>query len=973
MTRFLPSPDGPDWRVFDADWYRDQHREELAGADGQAALAHYQSAAKQSAVSPNPYFSEAWYRTTFPDVAALIKDDKISSGFAHYQAEGFYARSPHWLFSEGFYRTTYRELTNAFLADGGFLNGYDHFLRQGDRALWQGSLFFDPRLYLRHFVPENGAGPFAYFARQGFANKAHHRLSWYFDDAWYAAQFGGTVAASCGSMLEHYLTHAEGKKNNPSPYFSEAFYAEIYPDIAVAVAAGKFRNGFDHFIQHGIFEQRQPHPDINLEDYFRNVSVQADIEAGLFRDAFAHFSAHGGILAGPARVADHQAAQSVVAARARNVSALLARRGLDFSYTGDPVLSVLMQLQNDPAPALLALQALRLATCGQNVELVLVESAKGCPAAMLDVCLRGAHVLRPAPGTSVLEAGLAANLLPPTVPVLLLGADTVIEGDAVAAAQARLESAPNIGAVGGKILSCNGQLQAAGGIVWRDGSCTPYLCGAASDVPEANFTRDVDFCASAFLLLRAGLPSQLAGFGLDGGTLADAGLCLDILRLGFRVVYDPAVAVTNIAGLDAGGLHINPTAFKKFQTRHADFLALQPRRWDGSDIRARHARSDPGLRILLIEDRLPFRGLGAGYTRTHDLAHEMARMGHHVTLFPVFRAVESQLRIWHEFASEIEVIHDRELPDLPDFLAARPDFYDVLWLARTQNAARVLPVLQQAGMELPGRHKILDTEAIAALRDLTKWEMQTGQVADDPSAAVHAELEYAPAFDTVIAVNEAEAQWLRRIGLGRVKILGHVQKAKPTAPGFEERQGLLFVGALHDVNSPNLDSLHWFVENVLPRLEAKLGARPRLTVAGYVNQRLDLTKLSRTPGVYLRGPQEDLTPLYASHRVFIAPARFAAGIPYKLHEAAAFGIPMVATPLLAGQLGWETGTELLTAKTDDGEEFAAQIVALYTSPDLWRTLRMQALARVEAENSPALYEAALRDILETDGLPLTAR
>ena len=34
---------------------------------------------------------------------------------------------------------------------------------------------------------------------------------------------------------------------------------------------------------------------------------------------------------------------------------------------------------------------------------------------------------------------------------------------------------------------------------------------------------------------------------------------------------------------------------------------------------------------------------------------------------------------------------------------------------------------------------------------------------------------------------------------------------------------MLFVGAIHDVDSPNYDSLCWFVDEVLPLIENSLG------------------------------------------------------------------------------------------------------------------------------------------------------
>jgi hypothetical protein len=51
--------------------------------------------------------------------------------------------------------------------------------------------------------------------------------------------------------------------------------------------------------------------------------------------------------------------------------------------------------------------------------------------------------------------------------------------------------------------------------------------------------------------------------------------------------------------------------------------------------------------------------------------------------------------------------------------------------------------------------------------------------------------------------------------------------------------------------------------------------------------------------------------------------RFAAGIPLKVVEAVAAGIPAVITPLLSQQLGWSGGDPLPTAESP--EQFAAEV------------------------------------------------
>jgi glycosyltransferase involved in cell wall biosynthesis len=545
----------------------------------------------------------------------------------------------------------------------------------------------------------------------------------------------------------------------------------------------------------------------------------------------------------------------------------------------------------------------------------------------------------------------------------------VVEADSVRAALARLVSAPDIGAVGGKMLQANGLLASAGEIIWRDGTSSSYLRDRDPNDAEANFTRDTDACAPSFCLVRTAALRAVEGFDAHFVTVefALADLAIRLAAAGFRTVHDPAIITTSYAEASTATKTLEMDLAWLHQ-KHADFLARQPRRLLDAGPQARHPAHDKKPRVLFIEDRMPFRHLGTGYTRAHDIISALVRTGCHVTLFPIYRAVESLLQIAAAFPDEVEIIHDRELPDLPDFLKSRQDYYDLLWVSRTPNAGRVLSLLRRAGMVQPARKMILDTEAVTVVRNRLKDEMLNRPAPAEPlAAAVAAELRHAAAFDTIIAVNRLEADLISEAGFHSVKILGHAQNPKMTSRPFADRQGLLFVGALSDPESPNLDSLTWFVEQVVPKLAAQLPAETRFTVAGHVSRRIDLSGLARVKYVDLRGPQEDLAPFYDEHRLFIAPTRFAAGIPYKLHEAAAHGLPIVASALLARQLGWQDEAELLTADTADPDHFASQIIRLYHDADLWEKIRAQAAERIAQENAPQVYDERLREILRVLG------
>ena len=239
----------------------------------------------------------------------------------------------------------------------------------------------------------------------------------------------------------------------------------------------------------------------------------------------------------------------------------------------------------------------------------------------------------------------------------------------------------------------------------------------------------------------------------------------------------------------------------------------------------------------------------------------------------------------------------------------------------------------------PTSKVILDTEAISAIRDWNRVSATSGQETFDLVSRAEKELADASFCSTVIAVSETEAKLLRSLGHEHVATLGHVLDPRTTMRDFAARAGMLFVGAMHTADSPNYNSLCWFADDVLPRIEPHLGWETRLTIVGFVAPDINFARLRGHPRITVRGSVADLEPLLNSHRIAVAPTRFAAGLPYKLHEAASYGVPSVTTTLLAEQLGWENGTELLATDPSDAEGFAHHCVELYRSEELWTRVR----------------------------------
>ena len=269
---------------------------------------------------------------------------------------------------------------------------------------------------------------------------------------------------------------------------------------------------------------------------------------------------------------------------------------------------------------------------------------------------------------------------------------------------------------------------------------------------------------------------------------------------------------------------------------------------------------------------------------------------------------------------------------------------------------------------------VYDTEAIFAVREVAHIEGAENYAAIISSprfaALIKEELQAADLADVIIAVNELEAAILRRYVCRPIFIIGHYLPARLLQPDPAARSGLLFVGALHGTQVPNYDSLRWFLKHPWPRIRA---ARPNETfrIAGFVGPGVAVDEL-RQDGVTCLGQRIQLVKDYADARVFIAPTRFAAGIPFKVHEALSYGLPVVASRLIAEQLTHAgAGIDGLLSATvnDDGEAFAEACLRLLTEDGLWRCKHKAALAFVRRSCAPALLKDTIDMVLDEVGAP----
>ena len=649
-------------------------------------------------------------------------------------------------------------------------------------------------------------------------------------------------------------------------------------------------------------------------------------------------------------------------ARAQLRSFLAGRSSVRFPVSPNPEVSVLLVLFNKAELTFGCLRSLQEIT-DLACETIIVDNASSDDTETLLSKIEGANVIRNTQNLHFLKSVNQAARAAGGRYLLILNNDTQLVPGSLEAAVATIRSSDDIGAVGGRLILPDGTLQEAGSIVWNDGSCAGYGRGEDPFDSRFMFRRDVDYCSGAFLLTPRKVFERLGGFdaAFSPAYYEETNYCMRLWADGLRVVYEPAATILHYefgsASTTESALNLQEDHRRIFVEKHRDQLLRHSA--PGIPEVARFAAQLARPNILIIDDRVPHRSLGSGFPRAHAVITWLVQEGYRVTLFPTAEGDRQWAVALGRVPREVEVVLDEGI-SLAQFLEDRSHTFQRILISRPHNM-KIFTEIRESKPQLCSEATVVyDAESLFTHRELGLSQLQGHTITPEKEKRLLGrEIDLVSGAQAVVTVSEKDRAVLEDHGIENVHVLGHVLISHPTVRGFEERSGFLFVGPVFEESSPNGDSLLWFIREILPRIREALDRQVSLTVAGIHN--VDSIRMIADGGVHILGRVEELTDLYDAARVFVAPTRYAAGLPHKVHEAAAYGLPVVATPVLVDQLGWRDLVELSVA--GDAESFAHRCAELHEDPRLWRSIRQAALDRVSEECSPERFEATLNRIL----------
>lgn len=641
---------------------------------------------------------------------------------------------------------------------------------------------------------------------------------------------------------------------------------------------------------------------------------------------------------------------------------------LSFDNANDPIVSIIVSAGADLTVTAACLRSIQSSQCSVAHEVMVLVDASTQDDINLLQTLPGVQCVINLYGTAVLDAWNEAAEQAHGEYLCFLSSNSRVTQGWLAAMLDVFDKFSNCGLVGAKLVSTDGRLQEAGGIVGQDGSAMRYGCGSDPQGSQFNFVREVDFCSDACILIKRSVLQ-----GLRGRAWCDSS-CAPAYDLGFRlqcknlkVYYTPFSLIVHLGGAQhdgrEGARRENGDASQpcKCLTQWSSYIASSQLNKVGGGIARTNKRRHDRPIVLVVDNHVPQPDRDAGSNTISEFVRTFCELGCVVKFWPDTLRHDPVYTPKLQ-ARGVEVFYGHQWSDgFERLLGEYAGLVDFVLLSRPLIADKYVECVRRYA---PDATIIYYGHDIHFARLQQQYD-KTGRGAVLREANYYRSIEYRlwQSFDVILYPSEDEVAHVRRVANNSIAQVVQPYCFDPVEsshPKAHTRSGLLFVGNF--AHAPNVDAAFWFVEHVLPIIHTRhpevqlrlVGSNPTARVKMLASTRVAVTGFVA---------DDVLANHYASARVAVVPLRFGAGVKLKVLEALQHRVPLVTTSVGAQGL---PNLGSVARITEEPAEFATAVCALLENDVEWARLSGHGSEYVQQHFSRASMRQSMARLLEME-------
>lgn len=484
--------------------------------------------------------------------------------------------------------------------------------------------------------------------------------------------------------------------------------------------------------------------------------------------------------------------------------------------------------------------------------------------------------------------------------IFFLNNDTNVQPNYLSSLLETIKSNPKIGLVGSKLVYPNGQLQEAGGILWRDGSAWNYGNKSDPQNSEYSYRKPVDYISGAAILTKTSLWKEIGGFDerFVPAYCEDSDYCFEVRKHGYEVIFDPFSVVVHYEGI-SNGTDVT-TGVKKYQVDNSKkFLEkwkdeLNKHYPNGENVFIARERSFNKKTMLVIDHYVPQYDKDAGSRTVFAYLKLFVNMGYNVKFMGEnFYRHEPYTQELQKMG--IEVLYGPYYGNnYKEWLKINGKHFDYVFMNRPHITNKFIDDVKDNCYNAKIIYYGHDLHFVRCLREY--------EVKQDPKMLEEAkkwekiEFDIYHKVDLVLYPSSLEKdEILKRDPSIHCEVLQPYlcEHKEYKEYNYSSRNDILFVGGFR--HGPNFDGIMWFINDVFPNV-LKKNKDMKLIVAGSYPP--DELKGKASDNVIIKGfvSDEELANLYKSVRMVVVPLRYGAGIKGKVIEAMENNVPLITTP-----------------------------------------------------------------------------